>query len=211
MVRPYTPVSFPETPGHLDLVVKVYPEGAMSQHLDHMALGDLLAFKGPIVKLPILKDMKQSIGMIAGGTGITPMLQVIEHVLRTPGDCTTISLVFANKTADDILLKSRLDALAQNHPSRFRVHYIIEQQPAGGGWDGSVGRVTPALLRAHMPPPTDENLVLVCGPPGFMAAVSGDKLPDKSQGHSAGLWRSSAIRQQASLSSDAALHLETVV
>jgi len=33
-----------------------------------------------------------------------------------------------------------------------------------------------------MPPPTDENLVLVCGPPGFMAAVSGDKLPDKSQG-----------------------------
>ena len=33
-----------------------------------------------------------------------------------------------------------------------------------------------------MPPPTDDNLVMVCGPPGLMKVVSGDKAPDKSQG-----------------------------
>jgi cytochrome-b5 reductase len=58
--------------------------------------------------------------MVAGGTGITPMLQVIEEVLRNPADKTTLSLVFGNVTADDILLKSRIDALAAKHPKQFK-------------------------------------------------------------------------------------------
>lgn len=46
----------------------------------------------------------------------------------------------------------------------------------------STGYITPALLKEHMPPPSDDSLVLVCGPPPMMKALSGDKLPDKSQG-----------------------------
>ena len=45
-----------------------------------------------------------------------------------------------------------------------------------------MGYITQDLLAAHMPPPSDSSLVLVCGPPPMMKAVSGDKLPDKSQG-----------------------------
>ena len=43
------------------------------------------------------------------------MLQVIKEVLRNPEDKTEISLVFANETFDDILLKSTLDELAEKH------------------------------------------------------------------------------------------------
>ena len=46
----------------------------------------------------------------------------------------------------------------------------------------SVGYITQDLLAAHMPPPADSSLIMVCGPPPMMKAVSGDKLPDKSQG-----------------------------
>ena len=195
VVRPYTPVSFPrEAQGHLDMVIKTYPTGAMSSYIDRLSLGEQLAFKGPFVKLSVTKNMKRSIGLVAGGTGITPMLQVIEHVLRLPGDVTALSLVFANKSPDDILLKSRLDQLTSAHPSgRFRVHYVVDAAPPG--WSGgSIGFVTAELLRATMPAAgsgadADDVMVMVCGPPGMMAAVSGDKAPDKSQGSLSGALR----------------------
>ncbi len=49
------------------------------------------------------------------------MLQVIEDVLREKDDKTQISLIFANNTVGDILLKDRLDNLAAKHPN-FKVH-----------------------------------------------------------------------------------------
>ena len=92
----------------------------MSKHFAGMKVGDTLECKGPIVKLEYKPNMKASIGMVAGGTGITPMLQVIEEVLRNPADKTKLSLVFGNVTQDDILLKSRIDALAAKHPNQFK-------------------------------------------------------------------------------------------
>ena len=45
--RPYTPTTDDDTPGHVDFVIKVYPEGKMSQHLDKMEVGQAMLFKGP--------------------------------------------------------------------------------------------------------------------------------------------------------------------
>ncbi len=45
--RPYTPTTDDDTPGHVDFVIKVYPEGKMSQHLDKMEVGQTILFKGP--------------------------------------------------------------------------------------------------------------------------------------------------------------------
>jgi len=55
------------------------------------------------------------------------MLQVIEAVLKRPEDWTRISLIFANKTPDDILLKDTLDGLVKRHGSRFKVgrYYMV--------------------------------------------------------------------------------------
>ena len=45
--RPYTPTTDDDTPGHVDFVIKIYPEGKMSQHLDKMEVGQTMLFKGP--------------------------------------------------------------------------------------------------------------------------------------------------------------------
>jgi cytochrome-b5 reductase len=140
--------------------------------------------KGPMVKLKYEANMKRHIGMVAGGTGITPMLQIIEEVLRNPGDKTQLTLVYGSVTQEDILLKPRLDALASKHAAQFKVIYLVDK-PARG-WKGPVGFVTPELLKEHMPPPGDDSLVLVCGPPGMMVAVSGSKAKDFSQGEVGG-------------------------
>lgn len=57
--------------------------------------------------------MYRHIGMVAGGSGITPMLQVIDEILSNKDDKTQVSLVFANQTESDIILKDRIDAWAK--------------------------------------------------------------------------------------------------
>jgi cytochrome-b5 reductase len=42
------------------------------------------------------------------------------------------------------------------------------------------------MLMGLMPAPSADSLVMVCGPPPMMNAISGDKAPDKSQGEVTG-------------------------
>lgn len=51
------------------------------------------------------------------------MLQVVEEVLSEKDDKTHVSLIFANNTEEDILLRDRLDKLAKEHPN-FEVHSV---------------------------------------------------------------------------------------
>lgn len=184
VIRPYTPISDPEAKGYFDLMIKVYPEGKMSQHFAHLKTGDTLEFKGPIEKLTYSPNLKKHIGMVAGGTGITPMLQVIDAILKNPEDKTKVSLLYANVSPDDILLKEKLDALSSSHPN-FKVYYIVDR-PASG-WGGGVGYISLDMVLKGLPSPSEDTLILVCGPPGMMNHVSGDKAPDRSQGEVSGL------------------------
>lgn len=186
VIRPYTPVSPPQTQGYFDLVVKVYPTGKMSKHIGDLKVGECLEVKGPIPKLAYMPNMKKSIGMVAGGTGITPMLQVVEEVLRNPDDKTQLSLIFANQTEQDIILRDRFDGLAKKH-SNFKIHYMVDKAAQPQQWKGGVGYITGDVIRQHLPAPGDDVLILVCGPGPMMKVISGDKAEDKSQGELKGL------------------------
>eukprot|EP01041_Mallomonas_annulata_P012625 gene12625-26580_t len=182
--RPYTPTTLNDHKGSFELVVKKYPGGKVSSHLDSLKVGDKIEVKGPIPKLSYTPNMKKTIGMLAGGTGITPMLQVIKEILKNPDDKTEITLIFANKTEADILLRSSLDELATKH-SNFKVIYILSNE-TGSSWKGHKGHINSSLV-ASLPAPSPETLVYVSGPPGFMKAMSGDKTPDYKQGPVEGL------------------------
>ena len=54
---------------------------------------------------------------IAGGSGITPMLQVASEIVRNPDDKTQVSLIFGNVSDQDILLKKEIDDMASKHPN----------------------------------------------------------------------------------------------
>lgn len=86
--------------------------------------------------------------MIAGGTGITPMLQIIKAILRNDEDKTQVDLIFANVNEEDILLKEDLDELSAAH-GNFRVHYVLNNPPEG--WTGGVGFVTADMIKACLP------------------------------------------------------------
>jgi len=182
VIRPYTPIHQDEK-GKVSLLIKVYPTGALTKHIFSLKTGDTLDIKGPIPKLKYTANMKKQIGMVAGGTGITPMLQVIQEVLKNNADKTRVALVFANIGDKDILLKDELDRLQAKHKN-FSVHYVLEKPPAG--FNGSAGFVTEDVLKKTIPPPGADTLVYVCGPPGMMNAISGPKAKDFSQGDLSG-------------------------
>lgn len=179
VVRPYTPSE--ATVGYLELVVKVYPDGKLSQHLGSLQVGDTLDFKGPMLKLPIFQNEFDSIGLVAGGTGITPMLQVAERLLQNDEDETRVHLIYANQTEEDILLREKIEELRADHPDKFTVYYTLERPPEG--WDEGRGFVSTQMIREQIrfgfPKPALGSMgkVLVCGPPAMCAALCGEPEP----------------------------------
>jgi len=47
----------------------------------------------------------------------------------------------------------------------------LEQPPAG--WTQGTGRITEEMLRRHLPPPTPETAVFLCGPPLMVDVLEG--------------------------------------
>jgi len=184
VIRPYTPIGQPTADGQVDLLIKTYPNGPMTSYLDKLNPGAKISIKGPIQKIPYKANMKKEIGMLAGGTGITPMLQVLHKIAADPADKTKVSLVFCNLTEDDILLKEELDALAAKNKN-ITITYAVDN-PKTSAWKGEKGLISEALIKSKMPKSGPDSLVMVCGPPGFMNAVSGNKAPDYSQGELSG-------------------------
>ncbi|TNV76881.1 hypothetical protein FGO68_gene11560 [Halteria grandinella] len=182
--RKYTPVSSVRNNGTVDFVIKIYrknvhprfPEGGiMTQYLESLEAGQSLLMRGPLgqleyhgfgkflIKKQILQ--KKKIGMVAGGTGITPCYQVLQAALNGD-DGTTLSLIFGNRTVEDILLRDELDQFKSNYETRFNLHYTVDVQPTIP-WTHSVGFVTADLIKSQLPAPSDDTIILYCGPPPF--------------------------------------------
>ncbi|POY73959.1 putative Cytochrome-b5 reductase [Rhodotorula taiwanensis] len=167
--RSYTPTSSDDDVGFFDLLIKSYPTGNISKHFGQLKVGDHVDVKGPKGQMRYSPDYAQNIGMIAGGTGITPMLQIIRAVLKNPLDRTNVSLIYANVNESDILLKSELDQLAAQHPDRFKVYYVLNNPPEG--WTGGVGFVTKEMIEEHLPAHAEDHKALLCGPPPMISAM----------------------------------------
>jgi len=169
IVRSYTPTSSDDDLGHFDLLVKSYEKGNISRYLSLLKIGDKIRVRGPKGQFKYQPGLCRCIGMIAGGTGITPMLQIIRAVLKNPLDNTELSLIYANVNDSDILLKKELDELAETHSSRFKVYYVLNNSPAG--WKGGVGFVSKEQIRQHLFPASENCKTLLCGPPPMMNAM----------------------------------------
>ncbi|RKP01409.1 hypothetical protein CXG81DRAFT_12030 [Caulochytrium protostelioides] len=188
IVREYTPITY-ET-NHVDLLIKCYPEGSMSSKLTHLVSGDEIDLRGPELHPGFDLAGVKEIGMVAGGTGITPMYQLIKYILTQAPHAadTRLSLVYTNAYEVDILLRKELDLLQQHFPSRFKVTYVLDYPPSPQwpGWRGFVGQ---QVLQESLPSPLRDHEVkiLVAGPDGLVKHVAGEKTTFQEQGPLRGL------------------------
>ncbi|KAL4906717.1 NADH-cytochrome b5 reductase 1 [Aspergillus multicolor] len=173
VVRSYTPISSDNEAGYFDLLVKAYPQGNISKYLTTLEVGQTMKVRGPKGAFVYTPNMCRHFGMIAGGTGITPMLQIIKAIVRNRprnggNDTTQVDLIFANVNPDDILLKDELEKLIAEDDG-FRVYYVLNNPPEG--WTGGVGFVTPDMITERLPAPASDIKILLCGPPPMVSAM----------------------------------------
>jgi len=190
--RSYTPTTGDDTPGTVTFVIKVYkagvhpkfPEGGkMSQHLDSLKIGDTVNMRGPkghmtyhkngkftvhplLKKNPDEQRTAKHFGMIAGGTGITPMLQIINAAVRDePNSDVTVSIIYANQSENDILVREELEEAVKKYAGRFKLHYTLDNPPEG--WTHSKGFISKEMIQTHLPAAASDGStqILMCGPP----------------------------------------------
>jgi len=163
--RSYTPITDEDDKGYFDLLIKVYPLGTMSRHLDDLSVGESVQMAGPKGKFEYTQGGYDFIGMIAGGTGITPMYQIIKSILKNKNDPTRVALIYANVAEDDILLRPELEAY-QKDDARFSVFYTLDKPSEV--WNFGKGFVTKDMIEQHIGIPATRKIILCCGPPPMM-------------------------------------------
>ena len=120
--------------------------------------------------------------MIAGGSGVTPMIQALHAVLGTRDDKTDVTLLASHRTRDDALAVEALDAWAAASRGQFRAITTLTREPDESPWAGRRGRIDAKLLRAFLPPPVPDVLIFVCGPPAMYESLSGPRGDDELTG-----------------------------
>lgn len=172
IIRPYTPVSRPDEIGYFELLVKSYAFGKMSTHLCSLKIGDTLEVRGPVGRFKYAPNMYHHIGLICGGSGLTPCLQVIRCIFEGTDagiENTKITLLYQNRTESDILLKDSLEELRQKHSERLSILYFLSDPSKD--WGLSLGNERRGYIDTKVI--TDVlhlngcDFVGVCGPSGF--------------------------------------------
>ncbi|KAI1180700.1 hypothetical protein F4777DRAFT_259177 [Nemania sp. FL0916] len=170
VTRSYTPVSNNSDLGKLELLIKCYPTGKLTGgYIAHLKVGDEVKFRGPKGAMRYNRTHCKRIGMLAGGSGITPMYQVIRAICEDRRDTTQISLIYANRTEEDILLRGELEAFARKYPDNLKLYYMLDSP--GPEWEGGRGYVTKEVMAERFPAADEDSKIMLCGPPGMVNAA----------------------------------------
>ncbi len=173
--RAYSAASTCLDTSRVRLATKRVEGGRVSNHLnDTLKAGQLVRALGPSGDFTCAPnpDAARHIVLIAGGSGITPMLSIAESILAAePG--SRVSLIYGNRGEADIMFRAELDALADAHAPRLAVRYVLSDPPAG--WTGRTGLLEPAVLAAELDALPDAGdlapVYYVCGPEPMMVGA----------------------------------------
>lgn len=148
--------------------VKRVENGTLSKYLNAvLKAGDPLTVAGPFGDFTYEcsgdRERNETLILFAGGSGITPVLSILQAALE--GDTWTgVHLVYANRSAQDVMFRTRLDRLSALYGPRLRIMHIYERPPAG--WQGETGLLNEKNLTAFLKQIKDLNFArfYICGP-----------------------------------------------
>lgn len=152
----------------VELAVARLPDGEVSPFLvDDLDLGDRVELRGPLGGFFVWRPgQRQRIQLIAGGSGVVPLLAMM-RAHAAADDPAPMQLLYSVRTPADAFYADELDSFAATMPTTW--HYTRSAPPR---WDRPAGRLTENDLRSRTLPVEHEPLIYVCGPTGFVEAVS---------------------------------------
>jgi len=156
-------ISASPTEDYLEFTKKI-TDHPYSLALDKMKSGDWAKINGPYGEFTF-PEQRKKLGFLTGGIGITPMRSMLRFIADKNLD-TDVHMLYANKTAGDIVFREELDTIAKEHQN-IKVEHVLTREPE---WKGLKGHIDAPMIREQI---TDyaERVFYICGPPAMNEAL----------------------------------------
>jgi len=161
--RSYSIASEPEREGEVDITVERIDDGEVSTYLhDVVVKGDRIEARGPIGGYFVWEaTMTDPLLLIAGGSGVVPLMSMLRHRASVGGKNPT-TLLYSSRNFEDVIYYDELDKLSKANSGPQIFHTLTRSQPAG--WKGYARRIDDAMLKEITAPLGKSVQVFICGP-----------------------------------------------
>jgi len=159
------------TSGRLSVAVKKVDGGLFSTYLnEELAVGDQLTVAGPFGEFtyPSSEGWKDNLVLIAGGSGITPIISILESTLIKIPD-VHVHLIYTNRSIADTMFQNRLNKLLQSYPDTLKITPVY--QAVDPGWSGLSGYLDTEKLSSILVGQEANSQYYICGPSGMKDSV----------------------------------------
>jgi ferredoxin-NADP reductase len=169
--RSYSIASEPEREGKIDLTVERISDGEVSAYMhDVLMPGDRLEVRGPIGGYFVWEaTMDEPLLLIAGGSGVVPLMSMIRHRAAVGGKNPT-SLLYSSRSFEDVIYYHELEKLRAANPGLQVFHTLTRSQPSD--WTGYARRIDAEMLKEVAQPLGRSVQVFICGPTLLVESVS---------------------------------------
>lgn len=162
--RSYSFANAPQVIGRYSFYIKVLEQGVMSAYVGERAqTGDEVTMTGPFGRF-YLRGPDRPILMVAGGTGLAPMLSMFDHMIETGATSQPIHLLCGANDPAELFC---LDQMAGYGDKGLKLTTELAVVDAADGWEGTIGHVTQMLRPELIASAVD---VYLCGPPPMIEA-----------------------------------------
>jgi len=124
----------------------------------------VVGFAGPYILPPDIESRTDHLVHVCAGSGSVPNYSIIKHAIAN-GMKLRHTLIYSNKTWEDVIFRDQLEALARKHPDKLKVVHTLTRDPAPSTRGPNVlqGRINPALLK-ELIGDVKASEVFTCGP-----------------------------------------------
>jgi ferredoxin-NADP reductase len=169
--RSYSIASAPED-SRVALTVERLEDGEVSPYLvGELQVGDKVELRGPIGGYFVWHAVDdRPLLLIAGGSGIVPLMAMLRHRARTGKKASPARLLFSSRKLDDIIYNDELDRLSSPGEGLTVFHTLTRDQPPG--WKGYARRIDRSMLKEVAWDIAKNPAVFICGPTSFVEAAA---------------------------------------
>jgi 2-oxoglutarate/2-oxoacid ferredoxin oxidoreductase subunit beta len=153
------PLTFTSCPSEENLKITMKKYAGFSQEIYNLKEQDTLLIQGPLGRCFNIDEFEEDeLVLIAGGTGITPFISIINY-MNNKNMNNKVTLINANKTFEDVIMKEFLEKIKKQE--NIKLVNVLEQPH--NDWNEETGFITKEIIQKHVP--LKNQKWMMCGPP----------------------------------------------
>ena len=160
----------PDGVAELNFVIRHVPGGEFTEWLfKESQTGQQLSLSGPFGDF-YLREARERMFCVAGGSGLAPIIAIIEEGLaqKRTDDCIVL---FGARTQADLYYTELLNKLGEQWLGKFQLRPILSHENESSDWPGERGLVTSVIPSFASGADFGNDQAYLCGPPAMIDAA----------------------------------------